>query len=80
MYAAIDALADKLDRQVLKHKEKRNGHRPVAATGTAVTRRERARNNAPRPAPVNCIRPSSRAAAAAVFRRALHTSMILPAA
>ena len=27
MYAAIDALADKLDRQVLKHKEKRNGHR-----------------------------------------------------
>ena len=33
MYAAIDALADKLDRQVLKHKEKRNGHRrdPVPA-------------------------------------------------
>lgn len=27
MYAAIDALADKLDRQVLKHKEKRNGVR-----------------------------------------------------
>jgi len=32
MYAAIDALADKLDRQVIKHKEKiksrrRNGHR-----------------------------------------------------
>ena len=27
MYAAIDALADKLDRQVLKHKEKRNGQR-----------------------------------------------------
>jgi putative sigma-54 modulation protein len=27
MYAAIDALADKLDRQVLKYKEKRNGHR-----------------------------------------------------
>jgi putative sigma-54 modulation protein len=26
MYAAIDALADKLDRQVLKHKEKHNGH------------------------------------------------------
>ena len=25
MYAAIDALVDKLDRQVLKHKEKRNG-------------------------------------------------------
>jgi putative sigma-54 modulation protein len=33
MYAAIDALADKLDRQVLRHKEKTNGHRhePAAA-------------------------------------------------
>jgi len=38
MYAAIDALADKLDRQVVKVKEKRNGHRhpPRAATATAV--------------------------------------------
>ena len=27
MYAAIDALADKLDRQVLKHKEKTRDHR-----------------------------------------------------
>ena len=27
MYAAIDALADKLDRQVLKHKEKLANHR-----------------------------------------------------
>ena len=27
MYAAIDALADKLDRQVLRYKEKRNGQR-----------------------------------------------------
>jgi putative sigma-54 modulation protein len=26
MYAAIDLLADKLDRQVLKHKEKNGGH------------------------------------------------------
>ncbi|HYA37129.1 MAG TPA: ribosome-associated translation inhibitor RaiA [Candidatus Methylomirabilis sp.] len=26
MYAAIDLLADKLDRQVLKHKEKRSSH------------------------------------------------------
>lgn len=26
MYAAIDALADKLDRQVLKHKEKTRSH------------------------------------------------------
>jgi putative sigma-54 modulation protein len=27
MYAAIDVLIDKLDRQVIKHKEKRNGQR-----------------------------------------------------
>jgi len=27
MYAAIDALADKLDRQVIKHKEKLKSHR-----------------------------------------------------
>ena len=26
MYAAIDSLADKLDRQVVKHKEKNGGH------------------------------------------------------
>jgi|ERR1035438_6904879 putative sigma-54 modulation protein len=26
LYAAIDILADKLDRQVLKYKEKHNGH------------------------------------------------------
>ena len=31
MYAAIDALADKLDRQVLKHKEKRALHRHESA-------------------------------------------------
>ena len=40
MYAAIDVLMDKLDRQVLKHKEKRNGHRHETAAikrdGTAV--------------------------------------------
>jgi putative sigma-54 modulation protein len=37
MYAAIDALADKLDRQVLRHKEKKNGHRhePGAVKRTA---------------------------------------------
>jgi putative sigma-54 modulation protein len=37
MYAAIDALADKLDRQVLRHKEKKNGHRhePGAIKRTA---------------------------------------------
>ena len=28
MYAAIDALADKLDRMVVKHKEMLNSHRP----------------------------------------------------
>jgi ribosome-associated translation inhibitor RaiA len=40
MYAAIDALADKLDRMVVKHKEIRSSHRPenggvkrAAATG-----------------------------------------------
>ena len=27
MYAAIDSLADKLDRQVIKHKEKIKSHR-----------------------------------------------------
>lgn len=48
MYAAIDALADKLDRQVLKHKEKRNGLRhdttPVKrATAPAARRRKLAK-------------------------------------
>ena len=45
MYAAIDALADKLDRQVLKHKEKRNGHRhdltPVKRTTVPAARRRK---------------------------------------
>lgn len=31
MYAAIDLLADKLDRQVLRHKEKRRMHRVEGA-------------------------------------------------
>jgi putative sigma-54 modulation protein len=31
MYAAIDGLIDKLDRQVLKYKEKRQSHRATAA-------------------------------------------------
>jgi len=30
MYAAIDSLTDKLDRQVLRHKEKKIGHRATA--------------------------------------------------
>ena len=39
MYAAIDALADKLDRQVLRHKEKKNGqrHEPAAIKRTGST-------------------------------------------
>lgn len=32
MYAAIDALADKLDRMVVKHKEIRSSHRPENGT------------------------------------------------
>ncbi|AFL74184.1 ribosome hibernation-promoting factor, HPF/YfiA family [Thiocystis violascens] len=36
MYAAIDALIDKLDRQVLRHKEKKSSHRgPVAKIAEA---------------------------------------------
>lgn len=31
MYAAIDTLVDKLDRQILKHKEKNFGHRGAGA-------------------------------------------------
>lgn len=34
MYAAIDALADKLDRQVLKHKEKQKAHRSDIGAAT----------------------------------------------
>jgi putative sigma-54 modulation protein len=47
MYAAIDALADKLDRAVVKAKEKRNGHRhlsraarPIAAPEGGTGRRK----------------------------------------
>lgn len=32
MYAAIDALADKLDRQVIRHKEKKSSHRAGPAS------------------------------------------------
>ena len=32
MYAAIDALVDKLDRQVIKHKEKTKDHHKAEAT------------------------------------------------
>ena len=48
MYAAIDALADKLDRQVLKLKEKRNGQRhiavPVKRAAASVARRRKSRS------------------------------------
>jgi putative sigma-54 modulation protein len=46
MYAAIDALADKLDRQVLRHKEKTNGqrHEPAASKrAPAIERTAKAR-------------------------------------
>ena len=33
MYAAIDGLIDKLDRQVLRHKEKKSSHRANGAKG-----------------------------------------------
>lgn len=36
MYAAIDALADKLDRQVIKHKEKLKSHRGAGHRGQEV--------------------------------------------
>ncbi|SMF19922.1 ribosome hibernation-promoting factor, HPF/YfiA family [Pseudogulbenkiania subflava] len=35
MYAAIDLLMDKLDRQVLKHKEKLNEHRAIPTPAPA---------------------------------------------
>ncbi|EGV30996.1 sigma 54 modulation protein/ribosomal protein S30EA [Thiorhodococcus drewsii AZ1] len=35
MYAAIDGLIDKLDRQVIRYKEKKNSHRPGAPIVTA---------------------------------------------
>ena len=46
MYAAIDALVDKLDRQVLKHKEKRAEHRHE---GAAIKREVAAGENQPAP-------------------------------
>ncbi|MCK6437807.1 ribosome hibernation-promoting factor, HPF/YfiA family [Rivihabitans pingtungensis] len=37
MYAALDALADKLDRQVLKHKEKITDHHSAERAPTPAT-------------------------------------------
>ena len=48
MYAAIDALADKLDRQVLKHTETRELHRHEAA---AIKRDAAAAEPSPVPVP-----------------------------
>ena len=48
MYAAIDALVDKLDRQVLKHKEKRALHRHE---GAAIKRDVAATEAAPAAVP-----------------------------
>ena len=50
MYAAIDALADKLDRQVLKHKEKLALHRHEGA----VIKRDVATDEA-RPSPMPAL-------------------------
>jgi putative sigma-54 modulation protein len=36
MYAAIDALTDKLDRQVIKHKEKMRDHHAVPAKAIPI--------------------------------------------
>jgi len=36
MYAAIDVLMDKLDRQIIKHKEKATEHRQTGATRSRV--------------------------------------------
>ena len=47
MYAAIDALIDKLDRQVLKHKEKRAEHRHE---GAAIKREVATGESQPAPA------------------------------
>ena len=47
MYAAIDLMADKLDRQVLKHKERRHGNRHEAA----AIKREGAAEETPPAAP-----------------------------
>jgi len=40
MYAAIDGLIDKLDRQVIKYKEKRKSHRGNGQKGVAETQAE----------------------------------------
>ena len=48
MYAAIDVLIDKLDRQVVKHKEKLTGHRHEGAVKRDATTAETPLTPAPR--------------------------------
>jgi putative sigma-54 modulation protein len=52
MYAAIDALSDKLDRQVLKHKEKLSTNRHDGATVKREVAAAEARPVSPGAAPV----------------------------
>jgi putative sigma-54 modulation protein len=52
MYAAIDALSDKLDRQVLKHKEKLSTNRHDGATVKREVAAAEARPATPGAAPV----------------------------
>ena len=52
MYASIDALADKLDRQVVKHKEKRSPNRHDGATIKREVAAAEARPATPGAAPV----------------------------
>jgi putative sigma-54 modulation protein len=52
MYAAIDALADKLDRQVVKHKEKQSTNRHDGATIKREVAAAEARPASPKSAPI----------------------------
>jgi putative sigma-54 modulation protein len=48
LYASIDALADKLDRQVLKHKEKKSEHNHEALKRQQPKKAREFRNASPR--------------------------------
>lgn len=45
MYAAIDALADKLERQIKKHKEKMKNHNQAEARDQVISSEEQTRPN-----------------------------------
>ena len=51
MYAAIDSLIDKLDRQVIKYKEKRSSHRGGGLRGSAESEAEPSPELAAEPLP-----------------------------